>query len=140
VVAQVDTGFTDSQGQFFFYKLNAVDIHGNESPYASLVPPEVSGVGDGAGGLSLYSPVPNPARFATTISFSLPSSASVSLVVCDARGRKVRTLQQSRLGIGPHVVNFDLRDEGGRRLSSGVYLVMMEVDGKRLIRRLTTIQ
>lgn len=137
--ALADTGFVDSDGQFFYYKLSAVDLHGNESPFAQLVPPEVSGIADRAA-FSLLGPFPNPATIGTTITFSLPGSGPISLIVLDARGRKVRTLRQGWFAPGKHVVSFDLHDDEGRKLASGVYLVRLEVAGKRLIRRLTTIQ
>jgi hypothetical protein len=60
---------------------------------------------------------PNPFNPATTLSFSLPEVARVTLNVFDVQGRLVATLVNGLREAGQHQVTFD-----GSNLSSGVYL------------------
>jgi hypothetical protein len=65
---------------------------------------------------SLGQNVPNPFNPDTQISFDLPRSARVSLVVYDVSGRKVRVLVNGRKGAGSHTVSFSAGS-----LASGIY-------------------
>ncbi len=65
---------------------------------------------------------PNPFNPLTSIAFELPCADDVTLSVYDAAGRFVRTLLSGDLGPGAHSVEWDGRDDAGRRLASGVYL------------------
>ena len=73
---------------------------------------------------------PNPFRWVTRISFSQPEALPVRLAVFDARGRRVRTLDQGVPSVGWHEVTWDARDDGGRRVADGVYFVTMERAGE----------
>lgn len=65
---------------------------------------------------ALYQSYPNPFNAATTISFDLPSSEYVNLVVFDLAGRPVGNLIASRLQAGHHRIPFDASG-----LASGIY-------------------
>ncbi|MBD3367130.1 MAG: hypothetical protein GF405_03005 [Candidatus Eisenbacteria bacterium] len=85
--------------------------------------------------------VPNPFRDATTISFELPQPGSVDLCVYDVGGRRVRDLMRGeRLTAGPHRVSWDGRDDGGRRVASGVYFVRADVGGRAQVRRVSLVR
>ena len=75
VASQPDTGYVDPAGTPSFYKLSAVDVHGNESGYALLAPSgTVDAPGDAVpGALRLGAPQPNPAAVGTRIAFALPT-------------------------------------------------------------------
>ncbi len=60
---------------------------------------------------------PNPFNPSTTISFYLPKSEKVSLLIFDALGREVAELINDNLSKGEHKVDFNAGN-----LSSGVYL------------------
>ena len=77
-------------------------------------------------GLLLTSPVPNPFNPQTTVSFNLPSAAEVRLDVYDARGLRVARLVDGHRLAGSHTVTWDGRNENGRSLPSGVYLMRLE--------------
>lgn len=65
---------------------------------------------------------PNPFNPTTTISFSVPKSASVSLTVFDAMGRQVQQLiNSSPMTVGNHSIQFD-----GSKLSAGVYFARIQ--------------
>jgi uncharacterized protein (DUF1501 family) len=68
---------------------------------------------------------PNPFIDHTRITFALSEAAMVSLDVYDARGAKVRTLVNGKLGRGPHEASFDAMG-----LASGTYYCRLETDGK----------
>jgi pullulanase/glycogen debranching enzyme len=64
---------------------------------------------------------PNPFNPATTISFSLPQTQAVKLVVYDVSGREVRVLSNGRYEAGEHHITFD-----GTELPSGIYFAHLE--------------
>ncbi len=63
---------------------------------------------------------PNPFNPSTVIGYSLPKSSSVSLVVFDMLGIKVKTLVNGFIEAGVHTIRFD-----GSTLSSGVYFYQL---------------
>lgn len=76
-----------------------------------------------AAGLAL-SAWPNPCRPQTTLHFSLREPGAVALDVFDAQGRRVRSLLTGEaLPAGPQAIAWDGRDDAGRALPAGVYLV-----------------
>jgi hypothetical protein len=73
------------------------------------------------GGFSLSQNYPNPFNPETAISFSLPEKASVSLVVYNVFGQKVRGLVSAILPAGSYKVTWDGTDDRGNKLASGLY-------------------
>ena len=89
----------------------------------------VEGGTDGAAALriALAGGFPNPfgnlvaGGASTTIRFTLPSAAKATLEVCDARGRRVRTLLDGMQEAGDHGAQWDGRDASGRPVGAGLY-------------------
>jgi hypothetical protein len=87
----------------------------------------ISSSGSAPARFELRGAAPNPfGRLGTTISYSIPAEANVSLVVYNAVGQAVATLVQERQGPGPYAVHFPAGEIGagaGSRgaLSSGIY-------------------
>lgn len=133
-----DTGYVDAVGQPSFYKFTAIDVHGNESPVASLALSGTTDVGPGTGlpSLAFRTPAPNPAMSHTTLRFDLPRAGPVRLVVYDLSGRLVRVLRDGSQGAGTHVADWDLKDEGGARVRTGLYFTQLAADGRTLRQRL----
>jgi hypothetical protein len=123
-----------------WYKVTAVDRHGNESPVATLAPAQVTGV-DGAPRLTVLNldpNVPNPFNPSTTVWFDLPRPGGVNVGVYDLRGRVVRTLHTGALEAGRHHVEWDGRDTAGDPAAAGVYLLRLETaDGEVRNRKMT---
>ncbi|MBZ0173310.1 MAG: T9SS type A sorting domain-containing protein, partial [Phycisphaerales bacterium] len=88
----------------------------------------------------LESGTPNPFRWITSVSFSLPRDQQIQCSVFDVRGRLVQELKRARLGAGRHTVTWDGRDESGATVSSGIYLFRMEADGETYSRKLTLVR
>ncbi|MBI5711146.1 MAG: hypothetical protein HZC42_12735, partial [Candidatus Eisenbacteria bacterium] len=138
VAALRSTGYVDAAGGPAYYKLSAVDTHGNESPYAFLLPGGTVGVDDAALAIqiSFARPAPNPARDEVAFRFALPREARVELAIFDAAGRRVRTLVAGVRAGGEHAPRWDLSDEAGRSVGAGLYFARLEAEGQRLVRRL----
>jgi len=141
VASPADTGYADMAPPDSYYKLSAVDAHGNESDFALVSPPAGLDVNDHpALVLALARPAPNPARSAPRIGFSLAHDTHVSLSIYDIAGRRERTLVEGLLPAGEHAQVWDLRDASGAIVHDGLYLVRMEADGKRFTERLIVAQ
>lgn len=69
----------------------------------------------------LHPAAPNPFSSATKISFTLPSSSKVQLMIHDMQGRMVASLVDGTLGAGTHNVNWTGLDRDGHQLASGMY-------------------
>jgi hypothetical protein len=82
---------------------------------------------------------PNPFNPTTVIRFTVGTqdlaSLRTRLMVFDILGREVRTLVNDTLPAGEHSVRFDAGN-----LSSGVYVLVLDTDGQRLVRTLTLIK
>jgi thiol-disulfide isomerase/thioredoxin len=83
---------------------------------------------------------PNPFNPSTTVSFTLPSSGQVSLVVYDITGRKIRDLISGPMSAGSHSVVWDGRDSAGKTVSSGVYLSRLTQGERTVSRRMTLMK
>ncbi|MDO9392214.1 MAG: FG-GAP-like repeat-containing protein [bacterium] len=64
------------------------------------------------------------------ISYRLPQSGTASLKVYNLLGQEVNTLVRENKTAGSYKINWDSRDDSGRRVSSGVYLVRLEANGQ----------
>jgi hypothetical protein len=143
VTGLAGTSYTDPAGtNTSFYKLAAVDAHGNVSPYALLVP---SGTVDVPAEelpreVGLLALGPNPVREEVALRFALPREAAVSLAIYDASGRRIRGLTAETWPAGTHDLRWDGRDEAGRRTASGLYLVRLEAEGRVIVRRFLTLR
>jgi len=72
---------------------------------------------------------PNPFNPSTTIQFSLPVRAAVTITVFDLSGRVVRSLLKQEQEAGMHTAVWDARDDRGQHVSSGVYFYRLEASG-----------
>jgi len=64
---------------------------------------------------------PNPFNPNTSIRFTVPAPARVSLIVFNLLGQKVRTLVDGPMPAGRHEVEWRARDDEGQPVSSGIY-------------------
>jgi hypothetical protein len=114
-------------GGTFWYELRALRPSGSED-LVTDTRPSVSV--PGALELGIRSVAPNPARTSATINCALPpGSRPVRLAVYDVAGRLVRRLDPPAGAQGYVAVEWDGRDESGRRVASGVYFACIKRDG-----------
>jgi hypothetical protein len=78
---------------------------------------------------------PNPFNPTTEIRYRKSGIGKTRLAVYDVLGREVRILVDSTLPSGEHSVRFDAGN-----LSSGVYVLVLDTDGQRLVRTLTLLK
>ncbi len=70
--------------------------------------------------------VPNPAHGLSTFDYFLERSCEVRLSVLDVGGRIVRTLLEHPQAAGRRLASWDLRDDRGAQVPSGVYFYRLE--------------
>jgi len=71
-------------------------------------------------------PAPNPFNPLTKLSFDLPQSGVATVSVHDARGFRVATMLAGHQPAGPLNLQWDGRDETGRRQAGGTYFFRLE--------------
>ena len=76
----------------------------------------------GVAELAVSQNVPNPFNPTTSIQYSLDHAGDVTLAIYDVTGRLIRRLVNAWREPGAYAVEWDGRDEGGKRLASGVYI------------------
>jgi hypothetical protein len=142
VAAVADTGYVDGvSSPYAWYKLTALDAHGNESTVAVLSPAQISAVpGERLPATGIAGIAPNPFNPATTIAYSLRHTGPVRLAIHDASGRLVRTLVDGVENAGAHEARWDGLATDGRAVASGVYFCRLVGDGACVARSLTLIR
>jgi hypothetical protein len=87
---------------------------------------------------------PNPFNPATRIRYTVGTKQTqpvpVSLKIYNVLGQLVRTLVDEEKAAGSHRVTWDGRDDGGQKLSSGVYLYRLEIENLRVSRRMLLLK
>jgi hypothetical protein len=113
----------------YFYRTDSITIITNPKTPVGLEPePERPSQ------LSLDN-YPNPFNPSTVVRFQLSVFGRVELTVFDMMGRRVRQLLNDVYPSGEHTVQFDAGN-----LSSGVYVLVLDTDGQRLVRTMTLIK
>ncbi|MGB4309862.1 MAG: T9SS type A sorting domain-containing protein, partial [Candidatus Cloacimonadaceae bacterium] len=79
---------------------------------------------------------PNPFNPETTINYSVKQPGPVKLAVYNIKGQLIRTLVDEGRATGRYKLIFDGRDDRGRSISSGVYLLRMLAPGYQKTRKL----
>jgi len=83
---------------------------------------------------------PNPFNPMTTVRFELASQQRVSVSVHNAAGQRVRTLDVGTYTAGQHELTWDGRDDAGRGLASGTYLLRLQTQDSVESHKLTLVQ
>jgi hypothetical protein len=74
----------------------------------------------------LYQNHPNPFNPETIISYDVPKPSNVKIVIMNILGQEVATLVDESKAAGNYEIIWRGTDNGGRRVSSGVYLCVMK--------------
>jgi hypothetical protein len=78
---------------------------------------------------------PNPTSGGTTVTLDLPRRAVVRVMVHDVAGRLVRIVEDGSRDAGAQSVAWDGAGAGAARVAPGLYLLRVDVDGARFVRR-----
>ena len=89
---------------------------------------------------ALHQNYPNPFNPTTMISYDVPETASVRLIVYNTMGQAVRHLVQGFQNPGQYHVEWDGFDDRGLKLSSGIYVYRLETAKGVFQKKLLLIQ
>ena len=116
-----------------------VKLHMESGAVTTVTLNPTTGVPDGIIAL-LKQNRPNPARTGTTIQFVLAYPSEVTLDVFDVAGRMVASLENGPMTPGPHESPWDLTDDAGNTVASGVYFYRLKAGDETLTRKLIVIR
>ena len=91
-------------------------------------------------GFALHPNYPNPFNPTTTIRFTLPQPGEAELSIYNLLGQRVATLIHGVQEAGPHVLQWNGRDEQGRELASGVYFYRLQAGTQVETRKLLLLR
>lgn len=77
--------------------------------------------------LGIRAVAPNPARGAARIDFETPARGAVALEIVDVGGRRVARRDAGMVERGPGSIAWDGRDDAGRPVAPGLYLVRLTI-------------
>ena len=121
--------------QVYYYKIESVSVAGLKQPFGPInvrvEPPHT---------FSLLQNYPNPFNPETTIEFSLPQAAQVTLKVYNLLGREVATLIDAPLEMGFHRVVWDGRNNASQRVASGLYLYRIQADDFEQVKKMVLVK
>lgn len=83
---------------------------------------------------------PNPFNRSAVLRFRLGTSGHVNVTVFSATGQRVARVHNANLGEGHHELVWDGRDESGRRLASGLYVVTLAAKERRDVAKMVLLQ
>jgi hypothetical protein len=83
---------------------------------------------------------PNPFNPSTTISYGVPESGEVTLVVYDMLGQQVRELSHGYASAGRYTVTWDGHDDHGRPVGSGMYLYRLTAGDHAMVKKMVFVK
>ena len=86
-------------------------------------------------GPTLFQCIPNPFGHQTTITYVIPATTHVTIMVYDVAGRVVRTLVNTQKTSGLYAETLD-----GTGLDNGVYFYRMVADGRVMTGKATLVR
>lgn len=90
--------------------------------------------------LTLHGAAPSPFNPRTSVTFSLREPARVELAVYDTRGRRVAVLADEVFAAGLAGVEWNGRDDAGREVPSGTYLITARGGGEVATRKAVLVR
>ncbi|MEN3044416.1 MAG: T9SS type A sorting domain-containing protein [Candidatus Hydrothermales bacterium] len=88
----------------------------------------------------LYGVYPNPALSVARVKFGVGEEVMVNVEVLDVNGRVVRNLLERVVKPGVYQVDWDLLDDRGDRVVSGVYFIRYRAKDKTFIKKFSIIE
>lgn len=92
-------------------------------------------------GFMLDQNYPNPFNPTTTLSYALPATARVSLVIYNALGQKVATLVDNQTQpSGTYLLTWDGTDHSGQPVATGIYFYRLETGSSTLTKTMMLLK
>lgn len=82
-----------------------------------------------AGNNFSFSVVPNPANSSSVIQYSLSKTSSVGITIYNYNNQLIKVMASQIRQAGQYSANWNLTDAAGRKVSPGLYKVVVTVDG-----------
>ncbi len=117
----------------YSYELKQIDFNGN---FEFFVMTEITEIGVPKK-FEVSQNYPNPFNPSTTINFSIPQNAYVTLKIYDVSGKEVAVLVNSQLPAGYHTVNLNAE---AYHLSSGMYFYKLSASGFSQVKQMVLIK
>jgi hypothetical protein len=73
---------------------------------------------------------PNPFNATTTVRYDVANATHVTMTIYNLLGQEVRTLLDGFVEAGSHAVYWDGRNANGADLSTGIYIIQMQAEGR----------
>jgi hypothetical protein len=124
---------------------NMITISSNtlNTYYALFAQPETTGVSEAADipkQFELLGNYPNPFNPETTIAFRISQRGPVRLEIYNIAGQRLATLLNEIREPGLHRVAWNGKDANRNGLASGIYLLTLDLGGKKTSKRMTLIK
>ncbi len=138
------TQYQDVLGQTgvtYYYKVSAIDISGNQSPFTAVS--VLTGVQNSGGvptEFALGQNYPNPFNPTTEITFAIPKQTNVKVVVYNISGAEIATLVNQSMSPGNYRATWNGRTDDGRSVSSGVYFYHLQAEGYSATKKMTLLK
>jgi hypothetical protein len=75
----------------------------------------------------LHPAFPNPFNSSVSLSCTVSQKGNLYIKIYNSRGQLVRSLSRNQIAPGRHILKWDGRDETGRAVTSGIYLVRFQI-------------
>ncbi len=125
---------------YYYYWLESNDLDGDSELFGPVgVEYAISGHQNNPVPLvtSLQAIYPNPFNPSTSISYTLEKDSPVRINIYNQRGQMVRQWSPQNTPKGYHRLVWDGRDDNGKSVSSGIYLMKLNLGGELFTRKLT---
>lgn len=134
---------SDLSAGIYDYFVRAQYEYGLSEP-CETVTADLSNVNNGNNDIPLVTQLnniyPNPFNPITNISYSLAEDQKVNITVYNARGAKVKTLENSLKTVGKHSVVWKGNDSSGNIVASGIYFLKFQTNTKQTTKKLLLIK
>ena len=75
-----------------------------------------------------------------SFSFQLSEAANVSIKIYDVTGRLIKTLVNENMPLGDHQIEWDISDQDGKAVNSGIYILQFDTGNKSESKKITVIK
>ena len=75
---------------------------------------------------ALHNNYPNPFNPVTNLTYDLPENETVSFIIYDLKGHKVRSLVNGKQSAGYHSIRWDATNDHGAAVSAGMYIYVIQ--------------